>query len=47
MLTGRTLEYTWHMIFGEPARVNYKKCDIFVCDANGTISVRLAEKTQK
>jgi hypothetical protein len=45
--TGRTLEYTWHMIFGEPARVNYKKCDIFVCDVNGTISVQLAEKNRK
>jgi hypothetical protein len=46
-LTGRTLEYTWHMIFGQPARVNYRKCDIFVCDVNGAISVQLAEKTQK
>jgi len=46
-LTGRTLEYTWHMIFGQPARVNYRKCDIFVCDASGAISVQLAEKSQK
>lgn len=42
--TGRTLEYTWHMIFGQPARINYKTCDIFVCDSNGHISVVLAEK---
>jgi hypothetical protein len=43
-LTGRTLEYTWHMIFGQPAHINYKKCDIFVCDATGSISIQLAEK---
>jgi hypothetical protein len=44
-LTGRTLEYTWHMIFGQPAHINYRTCDIFVCDSNGGISVRLAEKS--
>jgi hypothetical protein len=44
-LTGRTLEYTWHMIFGEPAHIHYKTCDIFVCDSNGSISVQLAEKS--
>jgi hypothetical protein len=44
--TGRTLEYTWHMIFGQPAHVSYDKCDIFVCDSNRTISVQLAEKNK-
>ena len=44
-LTGRTLEYTWHMIFGQPARISYRTCDIFVCDSSGTISVSLAEKS--
>jgi hypothetical protein len=39
-----TLEYVWHIIFGQPANINYKTCDIFVCDSNGTISVKLAEK---
>ncbi|CAF3835030.1 unnamed protein product [Adineta steineri] len=43
-LTGRTLEYTWHMIFGQPAIFHMKTCDIFFCDANGRISVELAEK---
>lgn len=43
-LTGRTLEYTWHMIFGQSAHINYRTCDIFVCDSNGTISVTLADK---
>jgi hypothetical protein len=45
-LTGGTLEYTWHMIFGQPSHVEYKKCDIFICDATGAISVQLAEKSQ-
>ncbi|CAF1442849.1 unnamed protein product [Rotaria sp. Silwood1] len=46
-LTGRTLEYTWHMIFGEPTHINYRTCDIFVCDSRGIISVSLAKnKTQ-
>ena len=44
--TGRTLEYTWHIIFGEPTHVSYRTCDIFVCDSNGRISVQLAEKSQ-
>ncbi|CAF1312242.1 unnamed protein product [Adineta steineri] len=43
-LTGRTLEYTWHMIFGQPAIFNLKTCDLFFCDVNGKISVELAEK---
>lgn len=38
-LTGRTLEYTWHMIFGQPARTIYKMCDVFFCDSRGSISV--------
>ncbi|UJR14172.1 hypothetical protein I4U23_001167 [Adineta vaga] len=45
-LTGRTLEYTWHMIFGQPAIVHFKKCDIFYCDDKEVISVKLAEKHQ-
>ncbi|CAF1102120.1 unnamed protein product [Rotaria sp. Silwood1] len=46
-LTGRTLEYTWHMIFGEPTHINYRTCDISVCDSRGIISVSLAKnKTQ-
>jgi hypothetical protein len=44
--TGRTLEFTWHIIFGDPPHSTYKTCDVFVCDANGTISVQLAEKNQ-
>jgi hypothetical protein len=43
-LTGRTLEYTWHMIFGQPARVQYQTCDLFMCDAQGKPSVELAAK---
>lgn len=46
-LTGRTLEYTWHMIFGQPAHINYQTCDIFFCDSNGMISVALADKDQQ
>jgi hypothetical protein len=45
-LTGRTLEYTWHIIFGQPAHTSYKTCDVFVCDSRGIISVSLAEKAQ-
>jgi hypothetical protein len=37
--TGRTLEYTWHMIFGQPAHFHLSSCDIFHCNANGMISV--------
>ena len=44
-LTGRTLEYTWHMIFGRPAHSSFRMCDIFVCDAQGAISVSLAERS--
>ena len=44
-LTGRTLEYTWHMIFGQPAHMSFRMCDIFFCDSNGMISVSLAERT--
>ncbi|CAF1550622.1 unnamed protein product [Rotaria sordida] len=43
-LTGRTLEYTWHMIFGQPAHINYRTCDIFICDSNGMVSVPLDRK---
>ncbi|CAF3574846.1 unnamed protein product [Rotaria sp. Silwood1] len=43
-LTGRTLEYTWHMIFGEQAHINYSPCDIFVCDSRGLISVPSTEQ---
>ncbi|CAF3521003.1 unnamed protein product, partial [Rotaria sp. Silwood2] len=43
-LTGRTLEYTWHMIFGQPAYINYRTCDVFVCDSRGIISVALGDK---
>ena len=43
-VTGHTLEYTWHIIFGEKPELHYEPCDLFVCDANGTISVELAEK---
>lgn len=42
-LTGRTLEYTWHMIFGQSAHINYNTCDIFFCDSRGIISVSIAE----
>ena len=45
-LTTRTLEYTWHLIFGQPAHISYQTCDIFTCDANGNISVQLAEERQ-
>ncbi|CAF1491011.1 unnamed protein product [Adineta ricciae] len=43
-LTGRTLEYTWQIIFGQPAIVHFRTCDIFYCDAQGRISVKLAEQ---
>ena len=33
-----------NIIFGQPAHVNYRTCDIFVCDSSGNISVQLAEK---
>jgi hypothetical protein len=42
--TGQTLEYVWHIIFGEKVNLKYETCDIFVCDSNGTISVELAER---
>lgn len=45
-LTGRTLEYTWHVIFGQPAHIRYETCDIFTCDVNGNVSVQLAEERQ-
>ena len=38
-LTGRTLEYSWHMIFGQPANIHFTPCDIFHCNSNGTVSV--------
>ncbi len=44
--TGRTLEYTWHLIFGQPTHVSYRTCDLFVCDSSGRISVQLAEKSR-
>lgn len=46
-LTARTLEYTWHLIFGQPAEIAYRTCDIFICDVNGNISVQLAEQDEK
>ena len=46
LLTGRTLEYTWHLIFGQPPHINYRSCDLFVCDAKGDISVELAEENE-
>lgn len=44
LATGQTLEFTWHIIFGEKPKLKYQTCDIFYCDSNGTISVELAEK---
>ena len=44
-LTGRTLEYTWHIIFGQPANIKYETCDIFVCDSTNKISVEIADKS--
>ncbi|UJR17233.1 hypothetical protein I4U23_004128 [Adineta vaga] len=45
-LTGRTLEYTWHMIFGQPSVIHFKPCDLFFCDERGSISVELAKTYQ-
>ena len=45
-LTGRTIEYTWHLIFGQPPNLHFDKCDLYVCDEKGMISVKLAEKSQ-
>ncbi|CAF4861973.1 unnamed protein product, partial [Rotaria sp. Silwood1] len=42
--TGRSLEYTWHIIFGEPTHINYPTCDIFVCDSKGNIIVPMTKK---
>ena len=44
LATGQTLEYTWHIIFGEKPELRFETCDLFVCDSNVTISVELAEK---
>ena len=44
LATGQTLEFTWHIIFGEKPALKYQTCDIFFCDSNGSISVELAEK---
>lgn len=46
-LTGRTLEYTWHLIFGQPAHISFSPCDLFICDGNAHISVELAERSQQ
>jgi hypothetical protein len=38
-ITSRAIEYTWHVIFGEPTHITYKTCDIFICDSQGNITV--------
>jgi hypothetical protein len=43
-ITSRLLEYTWHVIFGEPAHITYKTCDIFICDSQGNITVPAFQK---
>lgn len=42
--TGRTLEYTWHLIFGQPENSFFVKCDIFFCNSMGQVSVEIAEQ---
>ena len=44
LASGQSVEFTWHIIFGEKPKLKFKTCDIFFCDSNGTISVELAEK---
>ncbi|KAK9808138.1 hypothetical protein WJX73_000955 [Symbiochloris irregularis] len=40
--TGRVLEYTWHMIFGEPAALDpVQECALLQCDAAGLPDVHL------
>jgi hypothetical protein len=36
-----TLEYVWHMIFGQPANISYKTCDIVLCGSEGKVTVQL------
>jgi hypothetical protein len=42
--TGRSIEYSWHLMFGQPAHLHFNTCDLYVCDDKGMISVQLAEK---
>ncbi|CAF1448723.1 unnamed protein product [Rotaria sp. Silwood1] len=45
--TSRSLEYTWHIIFGESTHICYKKCNIFLCDSKGNITVPMTKKKSK
>ncbi|CAF0802323.1 unnamed protein product [Didymodactylos carnosus] len=41
--TGRTLEYSWHILFRQPHSIRYAMCDLFYCNERGQISIELAE----